>query len=71
MSKRTLFKLQWAYMMNKNGAQIPADEMNFHDFGAGWVYEDREEAEFDRLHFLQNQRNDNEFKYVRVVECEY
>lgn len=71
MSKRTLFKLQWAYMMNKNGAQIPADEMNFHDFGASWVYEDRDEAEFDRLHFLQNQRNDNNFKYVRIVECEY
>ena len=63
-----MYKLQWAYMMNEDGSRINPEDMNYHD--TVYTYEDRNDAEQDRLHFLQNQKNDNSFKYVRVVECE-
>lgn len=63
-----MYKLQWAYLTNKDGNNIPATDLVYND--TDFVYEDIEDAEHDRLMLMNIQKDaaKQNVKYFKIVE---
>jgi hypothetical protein len=63
-----MYKLQWAYLTNKDGNNIPATDLVYND--TDFVYEDIEDAEHDRLMLMKIQKSaaKQNVKYFKIKE---
>lgn len=55
-----MYKLQWAFIKDENGIDIPVDKFEFHD--TVFEYENEQDAMEDRI-VMQMKCND---KYIRI-----
>ena len=63
-----MYKLQWAYLTNEDGSNINATDLVYND--TDFVYENREDAEHDRLILMEIQKNTakQNVKYFKIKE---
>lgn len=57
-----MYRLQWAYVYNEDGSPIDAEDFVYHD--TVFEYEDRDDAEQDRITMMSEMKD----KYIRIVE---
>ena len=57
-----MYRLQWAFIKDADGNSISPDNFVYHD--TVFEYEDRDDAEIDRIDFMKEAKD----KYIRIVE---